>query len=427
MPGAKTASGGATRSFASAAASLLALCATARADLRLQLRPELALDAGYNDNLFLDASPAGPLAGQIAGDAVFDLEPRLIGRLTSAGHLVTLSADDLERLTLSHGYLRDFGLRLDYLTRPLWRLRLFATALYERYDATLYSADSFDLAGGEAGATVDVSPVVLSTSYHADVRSYGAPERGGQLDVEQRALAGLHARLHRMVSGELGYGYLHVGSSSNLPPGSPSPALDRHRVDAALWLQPTPTLDLFAAYGVQVQWLPNALQNLTTTAVGARRDLQHTVAASLTLRVLRWLSLFARYDLIVSTSDAPAGVYQRNQIVAGAIVGYLWSTARGVPPPPAPEVPVVVPGRVTFRARAAAGHRVSVVGDWNGWDAAATPLLPAGDDQYKVTVALPPGRHEYALAIDGVTRPPPDAPAYADDGFGGRNGVIVVP
>jgi hypothetical protein len=89
--------------------------------------------------------------------------------------------------------------------------------------------------------------------------------------------------------------------------------------------------------------------------------------------------------------------------------------------------PLVAPGRVTFRARASAGLRVAVVGDWNGWDATATLLLPTSDGRYEITVALPAGRHEYALSINGVTQSPPQAPAYVDDGFGGRNGVIVVP
>ena len=47
-------------------------------------------------------------------------------------------------------------------------------------------------------------------------------------------------------------------------------------------------------------------------------------------------------------------------------------------------------------------HSVSLVGDFNAWTKDATKLEPAGGDgAWSVSVALPPGRHEYAFVVDG--------------------------
>ena len=70
---------------------------------------------------------------------------------------------------------------------------------------------------------------------------------------------------------------------------------------------------------------------------------------------------------------------------------------------------------------------MAVAGDWNRWDASAAPLLSTGDGRFEGRFELPPGRHEYALVIDGVVTRPPDAPAYRPDGFGGENGVLTIP
>jgi hypothetical protein len=82
-------------------------------------------------------------------------------------------------------------------------------------------------------------------------------------------------------------------------------------------------------------------------------------------------------------------------------------------------------GVVRFRARARPGAAVAVLGDWNGWQPIA--LAPAGDDRFEAALPLPPGRHAYALSIDGVVVTPPDAAGYVDDGFGGKNAIVDVP
>ena len=46
-------------------------------------------------------------------------------------------------------------------------------------------------------------------------------------------------------------------------------------------------------------------------------------------------------------------------------------------------------------------HAVAVIGDFNHWDAGATPLARVGAGAWATTVRLRPGRYEYAFLVDG--------------------------
>jgi hypothetical protein len=70
--------------------------------------------------------------------------------------------------------------------------------------------------------------------------------------------------------------------------------------------------------------------------------------------------------------------------------------------------------------------RVAVVGDFNGWDLAATPATRQPDGTWSTFVSLPPGRHVYSFVVDDQFISDPDAPRAPDDGFGQNNSVIVV-
>ena len=75
--------------------------------------------------------------------------------------------------------------------------------------------------------------------------------------------------------------------------------------------------------------------------------------------------------------------------------------------------------------------RVSVVGDFNQWNADATPMRRIeNSNAWTVTVPLSAGRHLYsflAVGADGEKwLADPNAPAAPDDGFGQRNSVIIV-
>jgi len=82
--------------------------------------------------------------------------------------------------------------------------------------------------------------------------------------------------------------------------------------------------------------------------------------------------------------------------------------------------------RFVFTAPGAA--QVSLVGDFNDWDPAATPLhATAADGVWSISVPLSAGRHEYAFVVDGADwRPDPAAPPAARSDFGTPNSVVTV-
>lgn len=81
---------------------------------------------------------------------------------------------------------------------------------------------------------------------------------------------------------------------------------------------------------------------------------------------------------------------------------------------------------VRFVLVAPQAARVSVVGDFNGWDGTATPAIRQADGRWVTTVVLRPGRHVYSFVVDGQFVSDPTAPIAPDDGFGHRNSVAVV-
>lgn len=100
--------------------------------------------------------------------------------------------------------------------------------------------------------------------------------------------------------------------------------------------------------------------------------------------------------------------------------------------------PGAVAGGYAVRFRVAAGavptgsRHVAVVGDFNGWDLTATPLVrdPA-THAWSVDVRLPAGRYVYAFVVDGgagrrAWLPDPSAPLAPADDFGRQNSVLLV-
>ena len=81
---------------------------------------------------------------------------------------------------------------------------------------------------------------------------------------------------------------------------------------------------------------------------------------------------------------------------------------------------------VSFRAPAATS--VAVVGDFNGWDPRRNLMVRVSrEGTWGARLRLPPGVYQYSFVVDGtVWEADPRARRYVDDGFGGRNSVIIV-
>lgn len=94
----------------------------------------------------------------------------------------------------------------------------------------------------------------------------------------------------------------------------------------------------------------------------------------------------------------------------------------------APQTAVDTIKLVQFMLVAPDARTVSLVGDFNDWDPAATPLREAADaGVWTITVPLAAGRHQYVFMVDGNRwTPDPAAPTAVEDDFGMPNSVITV-
>lgn len=102
--------------------------------------------------------------------------------------------------------------------------------------------------------------------------------------------------------------------------------------------------------------------------------------------------------------------------VAGAVLASAPS-AGGVEAPRLTQFVLVAPEAAS----------VSLVGDFNEWDLAATPLVQAeGNGVWSVVVPLRPGRYRYAFVVNGaVWRGDPEAPVQENE-FGQPNSVLTI-
>ncbi len=101
-------------------------------------------------------------------------------------------------------------------------------------------------------------------------------------------------------------------------------------------------------------------------------------------------------------------------------------------PPPAPSDTGIL-----FKYKAPAARQVNLAGEFNNWLGTANggrldPNLdamrdPDGDGIWEITLPLPPGRYQYKYLIDQVDwQEDPGNPETTDDGFGGKNSILVV-
>jgi 1,4-alpha-glucan branching enzyme len=96
--------------------------------------------------------------------------------------------------------------------------------------------------------------------------------------------------------------------------------------------------------------------------------------------------------------------------------------------PKAPlEMPVVTRGGVRFLLAHADARSVVLAGSFNEWSTTSHRMSRQAAGVWTIVVALPPGEHLFMFVVNDVEWiTPPAADDYADDGFGKRNGIVVV-
>ncbi len=82
--------------------------------------------------------------------------------------------------------------------------------------------------------------------------------------------------------------------------------------------------------------------------------------------------------------------------------------------------------KVRFDLYAPEAQKVSLVGDFTGWDVETLPLKKGRQGTWNASVDLPPGRYEYRFWVDGVWQDDPNAPYRVENPFGSQNCLKIV-
>jgi predicted carbohydrate-binding protein with CBM48 len=151
----------------------------------------------------------------------------------------------------------------------------------------------------------------------------------------------------------------------------------------------------------------------------------------------RWIVEPRAFPLSPLVSGALAAALVGIGILLGSFVfdrgGQPTGRPEAVAGTSSPRSPVPDTARVIkFVLVAPHATTVSVVGDFNNWDAKATPMkrTPTGGT-WSVAIPLAAGRHVYAFVVNGASGTSqwvadPTAPLAPEDGLGAPNSVVLV-
>lgn len=163
---------------------------------------------------------------------------------------------------------------------------------------------------------------------------------------------------------------------------------------------------------------------------GARERVMAAVRKEPTPRARRfWSRLIEPRSVTISPITGAllaAGLVGFGVIGRGLVINRDGRELAGVSTVPASPLPVSSTDTVfVFVAPQAA--KVSLVGDFNDWDASRAPLVRVPNSGlWRIAVPLQAGRHLYQFVVDGTWLPDPGAPLAGDDGFGRTNSVRIV-
>lgn len=146
------------------------------------------------------------------------------------------------------------------------------------------------------------------------------------------------------------------------------------------------------------------------------RYARHVAIAAAAAILLAVGTVVLRHAIRISFGPAPASVISpvSQQPVVSAVPASRELNGDSAP----------VPTQFVFDGQA---RRVTLVGDFNNWDARATPLeREPGSTLWSVTVPIQRGRHVYAFLVDSVWTIDKRAPVARDPDFDVTGSVILV-
>ena len=193
--------------------------------------------------------------------------------------------------------------------------------------------------------------------------------------------------------------------------------------------------DEFDSLDPNVRWVVTEARRPVSTDAAARERLLEALRAepepSRSIPILAWLAEPRRYSLPPFAAAALAAGLVGIGVLGGLAInrdgreaGQLSAVAVVHP-----QLPDSIAARtVKFVLIAPQASKVSVVGDFNGWDVRATPMSSQGGaGTWTVYIPLELGLHTYSFVVDGSHFvPDPSAPIAPDDGFGHPSSVVLV-
>lgn len=170
----------------------------------------------------------------------------------------------------------------------------------------------------------------------------------------------------------------------------------------------------------QVSWDAFAGAWALTLPTQNRVDVGRQFGGGIALRFADAWSVRADVQHIESDSDAVSGRFVHWQSGLSLTFRGGWRAANERRPL---GVRRLADGRWRF-VTGVEGERVSLVGDFNGWQAGAAPMRKEGN-RWVLDIKLPPGRQTFMFHVDGRFTSPDFAPRI-DDGFGRQVGLLWV-
>ena len=126
-----------------------------------------------------------------------------------------------------------------------------------------------------------------------------------------------------------------------------------------------------------------------------------------------------------ATQSVDDGYGGKNSVIAVGGGKPAAAPAAAAPTAPAAAAPAAG-GSAVFRYVGEASS-VNLAGEFNSWSTTADPMTKAADGSWTISKPLAPGKYAYKFVIDGSKwKEDATATQSVDDGYGGKNSVIVV-
>jgi hypothetical protein len=182
--------------------------------------------------------------------------------------------------------------------------------------------------------------------------------------------------------------------------------------------------DEMATPGPLAHSAPGAANGGGPARGGLRRRFMVSLPAAIGYALAATLAGFLIRGALPRKADPITAAREARRDDTSASAGVAVRPVAAVVSREAQEAPVAT----QFVLDASRAKSVSLVGDFNAWDGAKTPLVrDSASGMWSAVVPVTPGRHVYAFLVDGKTWTlDPQAPKTKDSDYGTEQSVIIV-